>query len=122
MTTMAANAETTYYNTYHHPAADTAAVCTVAANALQTWVLDWILWSYDKVNPTAAETVTVTIGGDTVLIIDIPVGAAGTPQAPQFVPFPKGLYKPAKNEALVVTLSANSGTTTGKMNIGYHYW
>ena len=119
MTTLAAQGETTHYETYHHPAANTAAVCTVAANRLQTWVLDWILWSYDTWVKDV-ETLTVAIGGSTVAMIDIPKTADGTPYAPQYIPFKKGLYKPYKNQKLVVTLSAGGQATSGKLNIGYH--
>ena len=119
MTTRAANAETTYLNTYHAPAANADAVCTIDANPNQTWVLDWIAWSYD-IALVAAETLVVTINAATVFTLDIPIEAVDTVQPPQFIHFPNGLYKPGKNQALVVTLSAGGAGCSGSLNIGYH--
>lgn len=100
------------------PAADTAAVCTVDADASQFWVLDSIHFGYDK-DPGAAKTLTVVFGSTTYFTLYIPndIDVAG----PHEVLFPGGLYVgPAnKDEALVVTLSAATGTCKGSVNITY---
>jgi hypothetical protein len=105
-------------NKTHAPAADTAAVATVDAVASDFWVLDSIHFGYDKA-PGDVETLVVTIGGVTVFTLYIPndIDVAG----PHEVLFPKGLYVGVnnKNEALVVTLSAATGTCKGSVNITY---
>lgn len=108
-------------NAKHHPAANTAAVVTVAAvandaNGKKTiHVLKWIHYSFDA-DPGAVETLTVAIGGTTVWQINIPNGTVAWPKS---VPFGRGLYSTSGNEALVVTLSASAGGASGKVNIGY---
>lgn len=100
----------------HHPAADTAAVVTIAAVAGQRHVIDWIHFGYDKVSD-AVETLTVAIAGTTVWQISIPVDVDVS--GPHFISFPHGLYGTGLNEAVVVTLSASGNTCTGKVNVGY---
>jgi hypothetical protein len=105
-------------NDFHAPAADTAAVVTVAAVAREFWVLDSIHYGYDRA-PGAARTLTVTIGGVTKHTEYIPadIDRAG----PHEVIFDKGLYvgENNKNEALVVTLEADDGGASGSVNITY---
>lgn len=97
----------------HYPAANTAAVITIAADAEQFWVLDWLMWSYSEV-PTAGR-LTVAIGGTTY--IDLDITAAG----PGPLRFEPPLYNPsfAKGETMVITLAAGGGTCTGKLSARY---
>ena len=94
----------------HAPAAATAAVITIAAEAEVVHVLDQIEWSYDAA-PTGGR-LTVTIGGTTVLDLSI------TADGPGFIPFPKGLYGTV-NQAVVITLASGGGTVVGKINATY---
>lgn len=87
----------------------TPAVVTVAADAEQFWVLDWISWSYDS-TPTSGN-LKVEIGGTTVWQVDITSGGPG------HIEFDKPLYVPTKNQSLVVTLA--DGTVANKVNIRY---
>lgn len=91
---------------------DAAAVITLAAVAGAKHVLDWLHGSYSA-QPTAGSTVIVTINGVTVW--QESVTAAGHFQ----FPFPGGLYNPANNQAMVITLSDPGGAIVGKVNIGY---
>jgi hypothetical protein len=89
-------------------AAGLDAVVTIAANAVEFWVIDWITWSYSNV-PTAGK-LTVTIGGTVVWEVDVTVGGPG------HVEFTGALYG-AKNQAVVVTLA--NGAVTQKVNVRY---
>jgi len=110
-------------NTTHFPGADnTAAVCTVAADTKETWVLDWIHCSFDEGGATDySSTLTVAFGTapttkwQVIIAVDASVyGGAGV--FPFY--FPRGLYN-AKGEQMVVTLAAVANVE-GKLNIGYH--
>lgn len=105
-------------NSFHAPAADTAAVVTIAADADEFWALDSIHYGYDKA-PGGVETLVVTIGGVVKHTGYVPndINNAG----PHEALFPGGLYvgPKNKNEALVVTLSAATGTCKGVVNITY---
>jgi hypothetical protein len=102
----------------HAPAADTAAVVTLAAPTDGSrHVIDWISWSYEKDN-AAAETLILAIAGSTVATWYIPVGAATANPPPRHIPFIPPITA-GKNEAVVVTLSACADTTKGAVNVGY---
>lgn len=92
----------------HAPATAYAAEQTVAANANHTHVLDWIHYSFDQA-PDSKESLRVLIGGTVVFLWY--VTAAG----PGFCEFPGGLYG-SKNQALKVTLSADSAGAVCKVN------
>jgi len=95
------------------PGANTAAVTTIAVDAEQFWVLDYVRWSYDGV-PTGGK-VTVAIDGTTVDEFDI------TASGPGILHYYPGLYAEDqdKNETLVVTLAAGGVGVTGKLMIRY---
>ena len=97
----------------HYPAANTAAVITIAASSEQYWALDWAMWSYSE-EPTAGR-LTVAIGGTTYLDIDI------TSAGPGPLRFDPPVYNPAftKGEAMVITLAAGGGTCVGKLSARY---
>lgn len=102
----------------HLPAADTAAIVTIAAVAENRHAIDWISWSYDKDN-AAAETLTLAIAGVTVATWYIPIAAATTQTGPpRHIPFPQPIIA-GVNQAVVVTLSASSGTSKGTVTVGY---
>ena len=101
---------------YDAPAANTAALVTIAADEHQVWVIDQIDYSVDR-DLATAETLTVTIDGTTVWQIRLPV-LTGHAINGQFL-FPKGLHG-AKNEAVVVTLSAAAGGEISNVNVFYH--
>lgn len=101
----------------HVPAADTAAVVTLAAASGTRHVIDWISWSYEKDN-AAAETLTLSIGGSVVATWYIPVGAATANPPQRHMRFKPGILA-GDNEAVVVTLSACADTTKGAVNVGY---
>ena len=100
--------------TYHDSETDDIASITKGASAEEVWVLDWVAWIFDKA-PGAAETLTVTIAGSTVL--EVSVTAIG----PGFMRFGDGIHGGIygeKNQALVVALSASTATTVGKVSAG----
>ncbi len=105
-------------NGTHVPAANTAAVVTVAADADHFWVLDSIHFGYDGL-PAAAKTLVVTIDGTAKLTVYVPadIDTAG----PHEILFPRGFYigPKNKNEALVVTLLAGGAGISGSVNITY---
>lgn len=93
----------------HEPAANTAAVVTLAAETNTVHVLHAAHGGYDAA-PTAGKLLTIAIGGSTVRAI--PVAVAG----PFSIKFPRGL-RGTKNQALVVTLAAGGAGITGKVSI-----
>lgn len=102
--------ETGAQPTFHdvQPGDATAAVITLAADANEIHVLDWVVWSYDAAQ--TAGQLTVTIAGTTVFDIDILASGPGS------VTFPGGLYGSNKNEAMVITLKAGDTGEAGKLN------
>ena len=97
----------------HDAAANAAATITIALNAEQFWVLDWLTWSYSEV-PVGGR-LTVAIGSVTYVDIDI-TGAGPGP-----LRLDPPLYNPAftKGEAMVITLAAGGGTCVGKLSARY---
>lgn len=93
------------------PAADTAAVVTLAAAATDLHVIDAIYWSYGLLAPTAGNLL-VTIGGSTAYSADITAAGDGS------VSFPHGLFGDF-NEEVVVTLAAPGGVVDGRLNVSY---
>jgi hypothetical protein len=93
----------------HAPAADTAAVVTLAAAGEGvSHVITGIYFGYDD-TPTGG-SLTVTDGGSTVF--QIPVTAAGA----GFIPFDPPL-KGTANSEVVVTLAAGGGSVSGAVNV-----
>lgn len=90
-------------------ASGTNAVVTIAADANQFWVIDWISWSYGG-TPTGGK-LGVTIGGVLVYQIDITASGHG------HVDFVRPLHIPILNRAVVVTLT--NGTVANKVNVRY---
>ena len=120
---MALNPPRTDYkvnNTYHHPAADTAATKTLTGDAGRVVVVDQILISYDITLGTK-ETLTIeSPSGTTIFAVDLPAAAAATPWPPVLsIPFHKGLDG-AVGEDVIITLSATAGGEIGKLNVLYH--
>ena len=94
----------------HAPAANTAAVVTMAAGgAGVSNILAAIYWSYNAA-PTGGNLKIENGAGSTVLSVD--VTAAG----PGFLQFDPPLRGTA-NTALVVTLAAGGEAATGKVNL-----
>ena len=95
-----------------------AAVITVDADPDQFWVLDWIAWSYS--DDPAAGNISVSFGGTVIFSLDITHGGPGLLSFGDQL----GLYnaiaqaKAPKNEAMVVTLSAEAGISA-KLSIRY---
>lgn len=109
------------YQGDHQPAANTAAVVNIAADAQEYWVIDSIEWSYDAA-PTGGNLL-VTIGGTTVFSVDITAAGPGHfdwSNAPRYTTGTgAGGGKPTLNEAVVVTLAAGGASVTGKVNVRY---
>lgn len=101
-------------NAKSHPAANTAAVVTLAADAQGMHVIDHMTYSYEG-GATTDETLTVTIGGVTKYAQYINASKN------QEIPLPGGLYNQAltKNEEVIATLSASGAGATGKLNVVY---
>ena len=96
-------------NAKHHPAADTAAVVTIAAVADRQHFLHGVQWSYST-DPTGG-SLTIAVNGVTVWKVDIVSGGPGGFGA---VEIPSGT-----NEAIVVTLATGTGACVGKVNVQY---
>jgi len=93
----------------HEPAANTAAVVTLAAaGAGKRHVIASVEWSYDA-NPTAG-SLAITDGGTQVFKVDITKGGPGFFQ---WVP-PKRF---AANSAVVATLAAGGASVSGIVNV-----
>jgi len=96
----------------HSPAANTAAVVTLAAaGAGVSNVMGGIYWSYDD-DPTGGN-ILVQDGATTVLSVDVTAGGTG------FLPFDTPIRGSA-NTQLVVTLAAGGAGISGKINV--HAW
>jgi hypothetical protein len=96
----------------HEPAANTAAVVTLAApGAGVSHCLALVAWSYDG-DPTSG-SLTITDGGSTVFKVDI---TSGGPGFFMFTPPLKG----TANAAVVATLAAGGGTVSGIVSL--HTW
>jgi len=104
-TSKSLDAESTKYT--DTPAVSTAAVITVAADANHEWVIDELDGSYDI---PGAGTIVVTSGG--VVIWTRQLATLGN--MGQFS-WQRGLSNAAKNEELVITLSAVTGSI-GSLN------
>lgn len=94
-----------------YPAANTAAVITIAASEKEAWSLKGIEWSYDG-TPTGGR-LTVAIDGTTYLDLDITTGGPGQ------LEFPEGFSRSTKNEEVVITLAAGGAGVTGKLTTQY---
>jgi hypothetical protein len=95
----------------HAPAADTAAIITIAAVADETHVVDAVQWSYSEAPTGGSLTITV----NAVTKFKIAITAAG----PGFINFPQGLYGDV-NQAVVITLAAGAGTCVGIVSAQTH--
>jgi hypothetical protein len=92
------------------PAADTAAVITLAAlpNSFPR-VLDQITWSYSAA-PTNGNVKVESPSGNIVHEFDVTAGGPG------FIPFPRGLDGTA-GAAMIITLAAGGGAVSGIINV-----
>lgn len=99
-------------NGYHAPAADTAAVVTIAAATDDIWVIKKIIFSLSAAF-TAVTKLNVTFAAAEKFAID--VQAAGV----YVLDLEPGLTNNTKNEAAVVTLAADSGGDSGSVNVIY---
>jgi hypothetical protein len=92
----------------HVPAANTAAIITIAGVAGRKHILHQVQWSYSAA-PVAGR-LTVTVNAITVFDVDVISGGPGG----------FGLeIAGGTNQAVVITLAAGGGTTVGKLNVQY---
>ncbi len=97
----------------HHPAADTPAVVTLAAGGADIrWVIDSIHYSFDAA-PAAEKKLNITVAGTEQWAVEGITGA-GVGE----INFPCGFWG-GLNEAVVVTLEADTAGAVGKVNITY---
>lgn len=101
----------------HYPAADTAAVVTLAAIEKERHVIRKITVSYNGGVPAAAG-LAVTIGGGIVFWVDLPLLDN---QPPYDFDFPFGLYdKDNVNQEVVITAADPAEASTSvKLNVSY---
>jgi len=91
--------------------ANTEAVITIAADASEFWVLDFVTFSADS-DPDANTTLTIAFGSTTVFKHFITAGGVG--------PIPLGgLATGEKNEA--VTITASAAGSGKKVNLSVVY-
>ena len=90
----------------HEPASNTAAIITLAADANERHVLDFVSWSYDN-TPTGGK-LSISIAGTDSMVIGI------TAAGPGYLYLP-GMHG-AKNEAMVLTLAAGGSGVVGIVN------
>jgi len=93
----------------HEPAANTAAVITLAAEAGRRHVVRYLAWSYSAA-PTGGR-LTVTDGGTNKLVVDITAAGQGS------LNLTNG-FQGAVNSAVVATLAAGGAAVTGKLSLG----
>ncbi len=96
----------------HEPAANTAAVVTLAGVGAQRHNVTAVFWSYDAI-PTAG-SLTITDAGATVLKVDIPNEGVG------FLPFKPPLQSTAVNTDMVATLAGGGAGISGIVSL--HAW
>lgn len=97
----------------HAPAANTAAIITLAAVADKRHHIAQIIYSYS--GAPAGGRLSITDGGVTVFDQDITSGGSLGPL--QF----SNPLRFAVNSAVVITLAAGGGTVVGKLNV-HHYF
>lgn len=88
-----------------------SATLTVAADADQIHVLDWMTLSVDAA-PALTAKVTVTIGGTDLFDIDMK-------SIHEKFRFPVPIHRSAKNESLVVTMGPSGLSRKNRITIGY---
>ncbi len=94
---------------YHHPAADTAAVITLAAPGSDLcWVIEDILLGFDNV-PVAAKEFSIAFGGEAA--IKIPISSNDAKRVA-----PLGGLRGKANQEIVITLTADTGGAKGYLN------
>ncbi len=94
----------------HAPAANTAAVITLAASPGVRHVLDRVFGGYDATPTGGSLTIAATVQGTAVSQV-VPIAAAG-PVDLHFDPPLQG----DENTAITVTLAAGGADVTGKLN------
>ena len=92
----------------HEPAADTAAVITLAAVAGQKHVVAGVFWSYDD-DPTAGSLTILDVAAQ-VFKVDITKGGPG------FLPFDPPIESAIVNSVMTITLAAGGGAVNGIVN------
>lgn len=107
----------------HVPAANTAAVITVAAVAGEMHVVEWVSWSFNSPPTTDDTTLTIAYGtGPTTkyTIYTGPDTATYNAAVRGHYVFPGGFHYDSKtlNEQLVITLSAGGNDVLGSVNAG----
>jgi len=98
--------------TVHAPAANTAAVATIAYDDTEYPCIDWIAYSYEGGAPSGGNLL-VTINSVTYLNLDI--GAVMTEQ----LVFDPPLSDNKLGSDVVVTLAAGGAAVTGKVTAGH---
>lgn len=99
-------------NGYHAPAADTAAIVTIAADAAEAWNIKSIIFSLSA-DFAAAKKLNVAFGGVEKFAIDV------QDKGVYPIDLGPGLWNRTKNEAAVVTLAADGGGASGSVNVIY---
>jgi len=94
----------------HTPAADTAAVITLAAAEGVRHVVDCIFCGYSATPTGGSLTIAVTVLGAAVSLF-VPIAAAG----PVILNFDRPLQGD-DNTAITITLAAGSGAVVGSLN------
>ena len=94
----------------HHPAANTAAVVTIAYAAGRRVKVSGIAWSYDG-SPAAATTLSAAIDGSTVWGVDIVAAGPGD------VTFAPPIDFTPATTSVVFTLPAGGAGVSGKLNV-----
>jgi len=93
--------------TLHEPAANTAAVVTLAAVEDEHHVIDEILFSF---NATPVSSITIAEDGTDVIVLDLVLEGAG------HIPLRRP-YISAKNVAVVITIAAPGADSTAKLAV-----
>lgn len=94
----------------HFPAANTAAVVTIASDSAELWVLEAIDFSYD--GTPSGGSITITSGGTTIYKQAITASGAYRRE------FDYGL-KSNLGEEVVITLAAGGAGVTGTLFVQY---
>ena len=94
----------------HAPAANTAAVVTLAAEAGLSQALRGVAWSYNA-TPTGGN---LKVEDDSTTVFSVDITAAG----PGFLPL---CLRSTTGKLLRVTLSAAGAAVTGKVNVLQHW-
>lgn len=103
---------------HHAPVAATDAVCTLAADPTQYWMIRWILWSYDAA-PTGG-AIVISYGGVEVIRWHITASGPGEMRPEELINYSTAAgskFGHVLNQAVEVRLLSGGGAVVGRLSV-----